>query len=89
MIVPGRGLLLILPLNSALPGCGTSLGVRVGMHTKEADLFWGECLNRNKNVAHLCRECHCPTDKSDNHSANCKAKAQHQIASLVSQKDKK
>ena len=55
--------------------------------TKEADLFCGKCLNRNKHVAHLCRECHCPTDQSDNHLANYKAKTQSQIATLVLRKD--
>ena len=55
--------------------------------TKEADLFCGKCLNRNKHVAHLCRECHCPTDQSDNHLANHKAKTQSQIATLVLRKD--
>jgi len=53
--------------------------------TKEADLFCGKYLNRNRHVAHLCRECHCPTDQSDNHLANYKAKTQSQIATLVLQ----
>jgi len=55
--------------------------------TKEADLFCGKCLNRNKHVTHLCHECHCPTDQSDNHLANYKAKTQNQIATLVLRKD--
>ena len=55
--------------------------------TKEADLFCGKYLNRNIHVAHLCRECHCPTDQSDNHLANYKAKTQHEIANLVRRKD--
>jgi len=56
--------------------------------TNEADLFCGKCFNRNKHVAHLCRECHCPTNESDNHLANHKAKTQNQIATLVLRKDK-
>jgi len=61
--------------------------LRVGI--KEADLFCGKHTNRNKHVKQLCRECYCPTDKTDNHLANCKAKTQHQIATLVLRKDKK
>ena len=55
--------------------------------TKEADMFCGKHVNRNKHVAHLCCECHCPTDQSDNHLANHKAKTQSQIATLVLRKD--
>ena len=55
--------------------------------TKEADLFCGKYTNRNKHVKQLCRECYCPTDKTDNHLANYKAKTQHQIATLVLRKD--
>ena len=55
--------------------------------TKEADLFCGKYLNRNKHVKQLCRECMCPTDESDNHLANYKAKTQHQMANLVRRKD--
>jgi len=55
--------------------------------TKEADPFCGKCLNQNKHVAHLCRECHCPTDQNDNHLANHKAKTQSQSATLVLRKD--
>ena len=55
--------------------------------TKEADLFCGKHTNRNKHVKQLCRECYCPTDKTDNHLANYKAKTQHQIATLVLRKD--
>jgi len=57
--------------------------------TKEADLFCGKYTNRNKHVKQLCRECYCPTDKTNNHLANYKAKTQQQIATLVLRKDEK
>ena len=57
--------------------------------TKEADLFCGKYTNRNKHAAQLCRECYCPTDESDNHLANFRAKTQKQIANLVLRKDEK
>jgi len=51
--------------------------------TKEADPFCSKYLNQNKHIKHLCRECHCPTDQSNNHLANDKAKTQNQIVTLV------
>ena len=57
--------------------------------TKEADLFCGKYTNRNAYVKQLCRECYCPTNESDNHLANFRAKMQHQIATLVLRKDER
>ena len=55
--------------------------------TKEADIFCASYQNRNVNVAHLCRECHCPTSESDDHLRTDRAKTQTEIAKLVRKKD--
>lgn len=55
--------------------------------TKEADIFCASYQNRNANVAHLCRECHCPTSESDDHLRTDRAKTQNEIAKLVQKED--
>ena len=55
--------------------------------TKEADAFCASYQNRNANVAQLCRECHCPTNESDDHLRTDRAKTQTEIAKLVQKKD--
>jgi len=57
------------------------------VNTKEADLFCVKHTNQNKHAKQLWREWHCPTNKTDNHLANHKAKTQHQIVILVLRKD--
>jgi hypothetical protein len=51
--------------------------------TEEADLLCGKYLVRNKNVKHICRYCHCPTEDADNPLAKYPLKTQPQIQKLV------
>ena len=51
--------------------------------TEEADLLCGKCLVRGRHVAHVCRCCHCPTDKADDPRANYRLKTQPEIAKMV------
>ena len=55
--------------------------------TDEADVLCGKYKSRGKNVANLCRYCTCPTDESDDPSANYPAKRSDKIQRLVDKKD--
>ena len=51
--------------------------------TEEADLLCGKYTVRTANVKHVCRYCHCPTDKADDPRAKYKLKTQAEIQNLV------
>ena len=51
--------------------------------TEEADKLCGKYLSRGRNVAHLCRYCHCPTDQSDNPLAHFPLKTKNEIQSMI------
>ena len=49
----------------------------------EADQLCGKYKSRTRNVAHVCRYCHCPMDKADKYSKNWPYKTQQEITDLV------
>lgn len=51
--------------------------------TEEADVLCGKYTVRTKNVRHVCRYCHCPTDDADNPLARYPPKTQPEIQKLV------
>ena len=55
--------------------------------TEEADLLCGKYLVRNRNISHICRYCHCPTDKADDPRAHFPLKMQPEIERLVKRVD--
>ena len=55
--------------------------------TEEGRLLCGKYLARTKDVAHLCRYCHCPTDEADSPHAKYPYKTQPQIEKLVKNGD--
>ena len=57
--------------------------VNVKCDTEEGDLLCGKYLVRTKNVKHICRYCHCPTEQADNPLASYPMKKQHEIQKLV------
>jgi hypothetical protein len=61
--------------------------VNVKCDTEEGDLLCGKFTVRTKNVKHLCRYCHCPTDQGDNPLAKYKMKTQGDIQKLIDKGD--
>ena len=55
--------------------------------TEEADLLCGKYLVRNQNIRHICRYCHCPTDKADDPRVRYRPKKQAEIEKLVRDED--
>lgn len=55
--------------------------------TEEADVLCGKYKSRGRNVANLCRYCKCPTDESDNPTAQYELKRYDQIQRLVERED--
>lgn len=55
--------------------------------TEEGDMLCGKYKSRTKNVKHLCRYCHVPTDKADRYTANYKYKTQAEIEKLIRRQD--
>ena len=55
--------------------------------TEEADTLCAKYLSRNQNVQHICRYCHCPTNKADDPNASYKLKTQKEIERLVEKGD--
>jgi len=55
--------------------------------TEEADKLAGKYLSRGQHVAHLCRYCCCPTQKSDQPRASYPRKTVPMITKLVKDKD--
>jgi hypothetical protein len=51
--------------------------------TEEADMLCGKYLCRNKNVKHICRYCHCPTNQADDPLANWPPKEQAKIQKMI------
>ncbi len=51
--------------------------------TEEGDLLCGKYTVRTRNVKHVCRYCHCPTDRADDPRANYAPKTQAEIQKLV------
>ena len=48
-----------------------------------ADVLSGKYTVRTRNVRHVCRYCHCPTDLADNPRVNYPPKTQAEIQKLV------
>lgn len=55
--------------------------------TEEADLLCGKYIVRNRNIRHICRYCHCPTDKADDPRAKHPLKTQPEIQKLIQKQD--
>ncbi len=53
------------------------------LDSAEADKACGKYTSRGKGVAHLCRYCHCPTNKSEYHMMDFPFKTVAQIQALV------
>ena len=51
--------------------------------TEEGDLLCGKYTVRTQNVKHVCRYCHCPTEKADDPRASFRPKTQAEIQKLV------
>ncbi len=51
--------------------------------TEEADVLCGKYTVRTRNVRHVCRYCHCPTDLADDPRVNYAPKTQAEIQKLV------
>lgn len=51
--------------------------------TEEADLLCGKYIVRNRNIKHICRYCHCPTDAADDPHAKFPPKRQPEIQKLI------
>ena len=62
--------------------------IDVKCDSEEGDLLCGKYTVRTKNVKHLCRACHCPTDQGDNPMAKYKMKTQKDIERLVERGDR-
>ena len=65
-----------------------SFVIDVKCDSEEGDLLCGKYTVRTKNVKHLCRACHCPTDQGDNPMAKHKMKMQKDIQRLVERGDR-
>ena len=61
--------------------------VNVNCDSEEGDLLCGKYTVRTKNVKHICRYCHCPTEKADNPMATYPMKTQKGIQRLVERGD--
>ena len=61
--------------------------VNVNCDSEEGDLLCGKYTVRTKNVKHICRYCHCPTDDADNPNARYPMKTQKGIQKLVDRGD--
>lgn len=57
--------------------------------TEEADLLCGKYLVRNRNISHICRYCHCPTEKADDPRSKFPLKKQDEIQKLIDKGDLK
>jgi hypothetical protein len=51
--------------------------------TEEGDMLCGKYKSRTKNVKHLCRYCHIPTDKADRYTESYKYKTQGEMEKLI------
>ena len=57
--------------------------INVKCDTEEGDLNCGKYTVRTRNVKHVCRYCHCPTEEADDPNARHKFKTQTEIEKLV------
>ena len=55
--------------------------------SEEGDLLCGKFTVRTQNVKHVCRYCHCPTNKADDPRVKYKLKTQAEIQALVDRED--
>ena len=55
--------------------------------TEEADKLCGKYLSRGRNVAQLCRYCHCPTNESDDPMADYPLKTKDKVQRLIEKMD--
>ena len=55
--------------------------------TEEGDMLCGKYKPRTKNIQHLCRYCHIPTERGDRYMAKYKYKTQTEIEKLVRRGD--
>ena len=61
--------------------------INVKCDTEEGDLNCGKYTVRTRNVKHVCRYCHCPTEQADDPNARHKFKTQHEIEKLVTNRN--
>ena len=61
--------------------------INVKCDTEEGDLNCGKYTVRTRNVKHVCRYCHCPTEDADDPNARHKFKTQTEIEKLVTNKN--
>ena len=61
--------------------------INVKCDTEEGDLNCGKYTVRTRNVKHVCRYCHCPTEEADDPNARYKLKTQTEIEKLVTNRN--